>query len=224
MSLFWPLMASSSRRSIATCQPAGRFVPRCLFRQALGSASPESAWSFKPMPSIRPNRKFRFNILLRSFDDISVIASPSLLSIRNLVLLVGLLLVLLFAAGARGWLIERKVRRQNAAMAYIERRRSRILEDINGSRPLAEIIQQITELVSFKLSGAPCWCQIVDGAQLGNCPSNLTPFRIVQEPIPARNGPPLGTMYAAFDPLTKQHTGESETLSTAAALASRIGR
>lgn len=161
-----------------------------------------------------------FNILLRSFDDISVIASPSLLSIRNLVLLVGLLLVLLFAAGARGWLFERRVRRQNAAMAYVERRRSRILEDINGSRPLAEIIEQITELVSFKLSGAPCWCRIVDRAQLGNCPSNLTPFRVVQEPVPARNGPPLGTMYAAFDPHTKQRTGESETLSTAAALAS----
>lgn len=159
-----------------------------------------------------------FNILLRSFDDISVIASPSLLSIRNLVLLVSVLLVLLFAAGARGWFMERKVRRQNAAMAYIERRRSRILEDINGSRPLAEIIEQITELVSFKLSGAPCWCQIVDGAQLGNCPSNLAPFRVAHEPIPAHTGPPLGTMYAAFDPLSKQHAGESETLSTSAAL------
>jgi diguanylate cyclase (GGDEF)-like protein len=160
-----------------------------------------------------------FNILLRSFNDISVIASPSLLSIRNLIVLVGVLLALLFAAGARSWSIERKVRHQNAATAYIERRRSRILEDINGSRPLAEIIEQITELVSFKLSGAPCWCQIVDGAQLGNCPSNLTPFRIAHEPIPGRTGPPLGTMHVAFDPLTKQHSGESETLSTAAALA-----
>lgn len=159
-----------------------------------------------------------FNILLRSFNDILVIASPSPLSIRNLVLLVGVLLVLLFAAGARGWLIERKVRRQNAAMAYIERRRSRILEDINGARPLAEIIEQITELVSFKLSGAPCWCQIEEGAQLGNCPSNLTAFRIFHEPIPARTGPPLGNLYAAFDPLTKQRAIESETLFAAAAL------
>jgi len=159
-----------------------------------------------------------FNILLRSFNDISVIASPSPLSIRNLVLLVGVLLVLLFAAGARGWLIERKVRRQNAAMAYIERRRSRILEDINGARPLAEIIEQITELVSFRLSGAPCWCQIEEGAQLGNCPSNLTAFRIFHEPIPARTGPPLGNLYAAFDPLTKHRAIESETLFAAAAL------
>lgn len=159
-----------------------------------------------------------FDILLRSFDDISVIASPSLLSVRNLVFLVGVLLVLLFAAGARSWLIERRVRRQNAHLAYIERRRSRILEDVNGSRPLAEIIEQITELVSFKLSGAPCWCQFVDGAQFGNCPSDLSAFRVVHETIPSRTGPPLGTVYSAFDLLTKQRAAESETLSGAAAL------
>ena len=159
-----------------------------------------------------------FDILLRSFDDISVIASPSLLNVRNLVLLVGVLLVLLFAAGTRSWLIERRVRRQNAHLAYIERRRSRILEDVNGSRPIAEIIEQITELVSFKLSGAPCWCQLVDGARFGNCPSDLSAFRVVQEPITARTGPTLGTIYSAFDPLTKQRPAESETLLTAAAL------
>ncbi len=161
-----------------------------------------------------------FNILLRSFNDISVIASPSPLSVRNLVILVGILLALLFAAGARGWFIERKVRRENASMAYIERRRSRILEDINGSRPLAEIIEQITELVSFRLHGTPCWCRIVDGAQLGNCPPNLKAFRVVHEVIQARTGPPLGDIYAAFDPLTKQHSTESEILFAAAALTS----
>ena len=160
-----------------------------------------------------------FNILLRSFDDISVVARPPLLSVRNLILLVGVLLVLLFAAGARSWVIERKVRRENAAMAYVERRRSRILEDINGSRPLAEIIEQITELVSFQLHGAPCWCQVADGAQLGNCPTDLTAFRIVHEQIPARTGPPLGALFAAFDPLTRQLAVEKQTLSTSAALA-----
>ena len=160
-----------------------------------------------------------FNILLRSFDDISVIASPSLLNVRNLILLVAVLVLLLFVAGARGWVMERKVRRENAKVAYIERRRSRILEDINGTRPLAEIIEQITELVSFRLQGAPCWCQIVDGAQLGNYPAELSPFRIVHEPIPARSGPPLGTIYVAFDRLTKSHAYEAEILSTAAALA-----
>jgi diguanylate cyclase (GGDEF)-like protein len=160
-----------------------------------------------------------FDILLRSFDDIAVIGQPSLLNVRNLILLVGILLVLLFAAGAREWIRERRVRRQNARAAYMERRRSRILENINGSSPLAEILEQITELVSFRLQGAPCWCRIIDGAQLGNCPTELGSLRIVEEPIPARSGPPLGTIYSAFDPATKAHAHESEALISAAGLA-----
>jgi diguanylate cyclase (GGDEF)-like protein len=169
--------------------------------------------------AISPGEEAPFNILLRSFDDMSVIAKPSMLNVANLVLIVGLLLALLLAAGARAWVMERKVRHQNAEIAYAERRRGRILEDINGSRPLAEILEQITELVSFKLHGAPCWCQIIDGAQLGNCPVNPAPFRIAHEPISARSGPPLGTMYAAFDPVAKLSADESATLSMAAGLA-----
>ena len=169
--------------------------------------------------AINPGEEAPFNILLRSFDDISVIAKPSMLNVRNLILLVGLLLVMLLAVGARAWVVERKVRHQNAEVAYAERRRGRILEDINGSRPLAEVIEQITELVSFKLRGAPCWCQIFDGAQLGNCPHNLTSFRIVSEQILARSGSPLGTMYAAFDPLAQRCADESAPLSMAVGLA-----
>ena len=105
--------------------------------------------------------------------------------------------------GARGWAIEHRTRRQTAALAYIEQRRSRILEDINGSRPLAEIIEEITELVSFRLHGAPCWCQITDGAQLGNCPAKLDGLRIAQLEIPSRSGPAAGTVFAAFDRLAK---------------------
>jgi diguanylate cyclase (GGDEF)-like protein len=165
------------------------------------------------------NGPVAFDILMRSFDDIAVVAKPSLLNVRNLMLLVGLLLAVVLAGGARGWMIERRVRRQTAALAYIEKRRSRILEDINGSRPLAKIVEEITELVSFKLHGAPCWCQIADGAQLGNCPPKLAGLRIVENEIPARSGPALGVLFAAFDPLTKPSAIESEALLMAAGLA-----
>ncbi|MGA7523883.1 MAG: GGDEF domain-containing protein [Acidobacteriaceae bacterium] len=160
-----------------------------------------------------------FNILLRSFDDVSIVARPSPLNVRNLILLAGFLLLLVIAASLRAWLIERKVRREHAVVAHIETRRGRILEDINGSRPLAEIIERITELVSLRLRGAACWCQIVDGAQLGKRPENLTAFRVVEEPIPARSGRPLGTIYAAFDPRSKPRPTEAESLARAAALA-----
>ena len=161
-----------------------------------------------------------FNMMLRSFDDIAIVARPTPLNVRNLIFLVAFLVAVVVAVGARGWVIERKVRKQTAALASLEQRRGRILEDINGSRPLAEIIEQITELVSFKLRGAPCWCQIADGSQLGNCPPTLGALRIVQNQIPARSGPPLGTIYACFDPLLKPSADEVETLSMVAGLVS----
>jgi len=160
-----------------------------------------------------------FSILLRSFDDIAVVARPSLLTIRNLTLLVGLLLAVVIAVGARAWYIERKLRRHTSAMAYIERRRSLILEDINGSRPLAEIVENITELVSVELQGAPCWCQIADGAQLGIYPPKLDRLRIVSHDVPARSGAPLGAVFAAIDPLlTKLSENAPEALAGAAGL------
>ncbi len=196
--------------------PAMKSIPVGTRVRLTGICMSEQANSIDPTEQEVP-----FNILLRSFDDIAVVASPSLLNVRNLIVLAAILLVLLVAAGVRAWLTERKIRRQNAAMAYIERRRSRILEDINGARPLAEIIEQITGLVSGRLPDALCWCRIEDGAQLGNRPQKAEEYRIVQQPIPARSGPPHGTIYAGFHPLFKAQPGiESETLSRAAALAS----
>jgi diguanylate cyclase (GGDEF)-like protein len=168
---------------------------------------------------INPGEEVPFNILLRSFDDITVVARPSLLSIRNLLLIVGLLLLVVIGAGVRAWTLERKVRRHNAALADLEQRRGRILEDINGSLPLAEIVEEIAELVSFRLDGAPCWCQIANGAKLGNCPAKLTGLRIVHEEIPARSGPPLGTLFATLDPLCKPRDTETEALSMGTGLA-----
>ena len=70
------------------------------------------------------NDEAPFNILLRSFSDIEVVARPSPLNVRNLVILAASLLVLVFAVGARSWYLERKRRRETAALAYLERRRS----------------------------------------------------------------------------------------------------
>jgi diguanylate cyclase (GGDEF)-like protein len=134
-------------------------------------------------------------------------------------LIAGLLLAMVVAFGARSLALERKVRRQAAATATLERRRSRILEDINGSRPLAEILEEIAEIVSFSLRGAPCWCQITDGARLGQYPPNAGELRVVHQPIPARSGPPLGTVAACFDPRAPVDARESEVLSKGAELA-----
>jgi diguanylate cyclase (GGDEF)-like protein len=160
-----------------------------------------------------------FDILLRSFDDIALVGQPTRVTIHNLLLLVGLLLAVVVIVGARGWIIEIKARRQTVAMAYIEQRRSRILEDISGTLPLAEILNEIAELVSFKLSGAPCWCQIAAGAKFGNCPPRLAGLRVIQAEIPAHSGVALGTVFAALNSLVKPQAVEAEALAMAAGLA-----
>jgi diguanylate cyclase (GGDEF)-like protein len=159
-----------------------------------------------------------FNILLRSSNDVAVVARPSLLNVANLSILVGWLLLIVFGVGTRGWLIERRVRRQTASLAKVEEWRRRILEDINASRPLTEILEQIYELASFRLSGALCWCELSDGARVGNCPPRFAELRVVQIQIAARSGPSHGMISAAFDPSSKPRAVELEALSMAAEL------
>jgi diguanylate cyclase (GGDEF)-like protein len=196
-----------------TVLPSMKMVP-------LGSRVRVSGICLEQRIAVHPNDPVPFEIMLRSFDDIEVVGKPSLLNIRNLIILVGLLLAIVVAVGARSWAIERKVRRQTAALAALEHRRSRILEDISGSRPLAEILEEITELISFQFNNTPCWCDVTDGARLGNCPPQTATLRIAQEKIPAHSGPPLGIIFAAFNSLTQPAANESEALSMAAGLAS----
>jgi diguanylate cyclase (GGDEF)-like protein len=167
-----------------------------------------------------------FDIMLRSFDDIDLVSRPSMLNTRNLTILVVVLLVIVAFFGARGWALERSMRRQTAAMsvhneaeAELERQRSRILEDINGSRPLFEILGEIAEMVSSTLDGAPCWCEIGDGSTIGECPKDPRLIRFVQVNIEARTGPVLGTLYAGIDPKTPLADRETEALNNGARLA-----
>jgi diguanylate cyclase (GGDEF)-like protein len=167
-----------------------------------------------------------FNLLMRTYSDITVVAEPSWLSIENLIRLVSVLLLLVLAVSIWGWMMGLKARRQSAALtarieteaaterhhAQLEVRRRRILEDINGSRPLAEVIEQIAGLVSFTLGGAPCWCEIAGGAQLGSKPAATEGLRIAAREIPARTGAPLGTAFAALGPEHGIGVVESEAL------------
>jgi diguanylate cyclase (GGDEF)-like protein len=166
------------------------------------------------------------DILMQSLDDIAVIAPPPLLSVRNLTLAVGLLLLGIFAVSIWGWLLERKVRQQSVAMAArneaeatLQRQRSQILEDINGTQPLAEIVEAIVHMVSYQLGGAPCWCEIADGARLGDEPSDKRLFRIARKEIASRSGPLLGTIFAGLDPGVPPSASEAESLSVGTRLA-----
>lgn len=169
-------------------------------------------------------------LLLRSFADVSVVAGPSWLSIVNLMRVVGVLLVVVLLAAAWGWTRERKVRRQATALAerieaeaeqerrntQLERLRSHILEEINGSLPLAEIIEKITEMVTFGLGGAPCWCEVGDGARLGSYAPEFLELRVIREEIPARSGPLLGVLFAGLRTDSAPGAKEAEALAVGA--------
>jgi len=165
------------------------------------------------------NGEVPFNILMRNADDIVIVARPPWLNVRHLMLIVGLLLCVVIAVGVRSWALERRIRQKTAALAYLEQRRSRILEDINNSRPLGEIIECITEVVSFRLHGAACWCEIADGVTLGKRPSIITSQRIVKQEISGRSGAALGTIFAATNRLIRPDAEETAALSLGAGLA-----
>jgi diguanylate cyclase (GGDEF)-like protein len=158
------------------------------------------------------NNDVPFDLLLRNYDDLAVVARPPMLSVSNLIRLVSILALVILAVSFWGWMLNRKVRHQTVALArrieteaaherrnaQIEQRRSRILEDINGNRSLVELLEEICELVSFHLDGAPCWCEITDGARLGRFESERNNRRMLQQDIPARCGARLGVLYAAL--------------------------
>jgi diguanylate cyclase (GGDEF)-like protein len=167
------------------------------------------------------NGEVPFDILIRDFDDVVVVAQPPWLSVRHLLMIVAILFGLVIAIGIRAWFMERRNRRRIGSLAYVEQRRARILEAINHSKPLAEILERVTELVSVRLNGAPCWCQVIDGATLGNRPAQLSSssLRIVEHPIASRSGSTLGSVFAAFDVRKECDTEEMAALGMAAELA-----
>jgi diguanylate cyclase (GGDEF)-like protein len=198
--------------------PPMREIPIGAIVRVTGICITEDA---NPFPGDVP-----FDILMRAPDDIAVIAPPSPVNTRNLLLALGVLLIVVFAVLIRGWALERKVRRQSAVLsarteaeAELERRRSRILEDINGARPLPEILEEIVAMVSSTLHGVPCWCEIAGGTMLQDRQPELQGLRIARAEIPARSGPALGTLFAGLDPKTPPAASEAEALQNGARLA-----
>lgn len=166
------------------------------------------------------------DMLLSSPGDVSVIAPPSMLSVGNLVLVAGFLLVVVIVACLWGWALSRKVSRQAKAMAgrmeaeaALEKRRSQILEDINGTRPLNEIIEQITQLVSFKLGDARCWCDLGTSIRVGSRKAVPDGWAVLSHEVASRSGPRHGVLYAALKPQPTADADAAEALAIGAWLA-----
>ena len=218
-------LARYSTQYGAPAPPPAKTIPLGSTVQVTGICIQENSNPF--------DREVPFHLLLRSFEDVQVIAQPSWISVGNLARLVSVLLAIVLIVASWGWMLKRKVRQQTAALAksieteaalerrnaQIEQRRSRILEDINGSRPLAEVLEEITELISFHLNGAPCWCEVTDGARLGQYQPEFAGKRLVREEIPGRSGLPLGSLHAALDAGVEASTAERQAFVLGARLA-----
>ncbi len=174
-----------------------------------------------------------FDILLRSPDDIAVVAAAPWFTVGTLAKIAGLLFIVVLAVSIWVWLLRRRVRQQTAAItvqseadaeqqrriAQLEQRRSRVLEDINSSRPLGDVVEHIIEMVSYMLNGAPCWCQVTEGPLLGHPPAKKTGFRIISREIHSRTGLVLGMLYAALESMDANEKEEEEALTAGVRLA-----
>ena len=165
-------------------------------------------------------------IRMLASNALTGIGTPSRTSAPYLDPIVIVLTVLVVIVGLWGWILRRKVDNQTRTItahsesearierhsAQLETRRCKILEDINSSRPLPELIDAITEMVAFSLGFPFCWCEMPDGARLGNAPAKAKGLRSIRLDIPARAGGSLGTLFAATE------NGESDPHDEASAL------
>lgn len=174
-----------------------------------------------------------FHILLRSPNDLTVLAGAPLITVVNLIRVVAVLALGLLAFAVWGWTLRRRVRQQTEAItvrseadsaqerrtAQLEQWRSRILEDINSSRALSDVVEHITEMVSFMLNGAPCWCEVNDGPRLGRAPARKDGLRVISRDVPSRSGLILATLYVALEEPEPNEIDENEALSAGVRLA-----
>lgn len=166
-------------------------------------------------------------------SDHTALSTLSWLGVHSLVLIVIVLAVLVLIVSLWSWLLRRKVDHQNRTItaktesearferhnAQLENKRSKILEDINSSRPLPELIDSITEMVAFSLGFPFCWCEMPDGARLGNAPAKAQGLRSIRLDIPARAGGALGTLFAATEAGEPHPNDESSALEAGVRLA-----
>ncbi len=142
-----------------------------------------------------------FHMLLSSSQDVAMLAGPSLISVRNLGILLGVLVVVIVAVIGKAFLLERRLRRQDVATSSaIDRWRTRVIDGINNAVPLQQTLSQITELLSLQLQVEYCWAEIDLEGTFGNCPavSDKSTLEIIERPIPAHSGAVLGKIFAGF--------------------------
>jgi diguanylate cyclase (GGDEF)-like protein len=185
------------------------------------------------------NTALWFELYMGSPGDVKVLALPPWWTVPRLLYVIGGLGVLIVAALIWGALLRRQVYRQTRALrrtmeeeaasqrrqAFLEKQRSSVLEAINSSMPLDQVLGMITDFISEQMHGRSCWCAIAGGRVVGSVSSNqveppAADIRQSCREILSSTGNQLGTIVLAEEDLRRE-TAEAgaEVLDIGASLA-----
>lgn len=160
-----------------------------------------------------------FDLELRSTQDIAVLAAPPFWTVPRLLYLSAGLLLLMIAAFLWAVMLRGKVRNQTEQIrltmeseaarerriAFLEKERGRVLEAINSTLNMDEVLRMILRLISTQLEDRSCWCEMANGTIVGE------PGRVedaVRRGIYSGAGERLGSLVVTGSELYQEPTGE----------------
>lgn len=151
-----------------------------------------------------------FDLRMRSLNDIAVLQRPSWWTVQRLAYVVTVLIAVILVVVAWVWLLRKRVRQQTEVLARKsveeairerklarqEQQRSHVLELINSTEPLQEVLREIRSMVSSRLDGASCWFELNGDA--GVTPDLERPAgpAVVFQELYAPDGTSLGLLLA----------------------------
>lgn len=186
------------------------------------------------------NSALWFELYMRSPDDVKILALAPWWNVRRLLYVIGGLGVLIVAALIWGTMLRRQVNQQTLALrhtmeeeaasqrrqAFLEKERSRVLEAINSSLPLDQVLGMITDFISEQMHRRSCWCAVAGGRVIGSVSSNhveppAVNIRQSRREILSSTGNQLGTIILAGEDAPGEETAETgaEVLDIGASLA-----
>ena len=160
-----------------------------------------------------------FDLELRSPQDIAVLVRPPFWTVQRLLYLSAGLLLLMIAAFLWAVMLQGKVRNQTEQIrltmeseaarerriAFLEKERGRVLEAINSTLNMDEVMRMILRLISTQLQDKSCWCEMANGTIVGE-PGRAEDS--VRRGIYSGAGERLGSLVVAGSELYQEATGE----------------
>lgn len=163
-----------------------------------------------------------FDLELRTPQDVTVLGNPSWWTVQHLLrlsaILIGVVVVVLLWAVV----LQRKVRQQTEQIrltmeseasrerriAQVETERGRVLEAINSTTSLNEVLAMVLRLIRSQLQSEACWCELANGTRLGDAAPEDESVLLVRRDIYSGAGERLGSLVLAGAHVYHSHAGD----------------